>query len=304
MVYDPTEWKSRIVEFPNRFRLISLGDDLYTILPEPGTITEYGTLVNEENMNKIEQGIYDANLWATDSGGDDAYVLDLATTFRAGLVLPIKISIGNTGAATLSIDNGATTKEIRKNSASGPVALATGDMKPGVHILVSDGTYWILTASVDANTLDGLHASDFIEKTKGSVWMAPSDDIILESLAEKSVTLSGSMVIMKSFLVHRPGKYRVTFEAKTSNASIPFSIYWFPFENDLAGSGELVVSSVVTASTNIYTAFSLDLNIEIPHGGYLGIVKGTHGTSTTAFVRNARLKGAESTRPIDSVVTE
>ncbi len=61
MPYTPTDWKSRIVEFPNRFKLTDLGYGLVNLVPDPGVVTEFGTLVDQENMNKLENGMSEAH---------------------------------------------------------------------------------------------------------------------------------------------------------------------------------------------------------------------------------------------------
>lgn len=116
-----------------------------------------GTPVSAANMNKIEQGSYDGNLYGSDVGGDDAYVLNLSTTLAEGLQLGLKVATANTGAATLSIDNGVTTKEIRKVTGAGVIALETGDIKANaVVFLAYNGTYWLLIAAgTDATSVGG-----------------------------------------------------------------------------------------------------------------------------------------------------
>lgn len=60
MDYTQTEWKNRLVERPRTFRFQQNADGSVTLNPDEGQITEQGTPVNAENMNKIEQGIADS----------------------------------------------------------------------------------------------------------------------------------------------------------------------------------------------------------------------------------------------------
>lgn len=57
MAYEKTEWKDRKVENPRTFSVRDNEDGTITLLEVPGEITEVGTPVNAENMNKIENGI-------------------------------------------------------------------------------------------------------------------------------------------------------------------------------------------------------------------------------------------------------
>lgn len=61
MSYEKTEWKDRKVENPRTYSVRDNEDGTITLLDAPGEITEAGTPVNAENMNNIEQGIYDAH---------------------------------------------------------------------------------------------------------------------------------------------------------------------------------------------------------------------------------------------------
>lgn len=61
MAYTKTEWKDRIVQFPRRFSKSLETSDSVTLTPDPGTITELGTLFSAENMNHIEDGIFQAH---------------------------------------------------------------------------------------------------------------------------------------------------------------------------------------------------------------------------------------------------
>lgn len=68
MAYTKTEWKDQNVENPRTYLVRDNGDSTVTLMDAFGTVTERGTPVNAENMNKIENGI--ANAVDLDSAQD------------------------------------------------------------------------------------------------------------------------------------------------------------------------------------------------------------------------------------------
>lgn len=68
MAYTKTEWKDQNVENPHTYLVRDNGDSTVTLMDAFGTVTELGTPVNAENMNKIENGI--ANAVDLDSAQD------------------------------------------------------------------------------------------------------------------------------------------------------------------------------------------------------------------------------------------
>lgn len=60
MAYTKTEWKDQNVENPRTYSVRDNGDSTVTLIDAFGTVTELGTPVNAENMNKIENGIANA----------------------------------------------------------------------------------------------------------------------------------------------------------------------------------------------------------------------------------------------------
>ncbi len=58
--YAKNTWVDRDVQFPRRFTKTLETSSSVTLTPDPGTVTETGTLVSEVLMNHIEQGIFDA----------------------------------------------------------------------------------------------------------------------------------------------------------------------------------------------------------------------------------------------------
>jgi hypothetical protein len=57
-------WKDRNVQFPNRFSKSSETASSVTLTADPGTITEIGTAISAQKLNRIEQGVFDAQLLA------------------------------------------------------------------------------------------------------------------------------------------------------------------------------------------------------------------------------------------------
>lgn len=61
MAYTKTEWKDRIVQYARRFTKSGETSTEVTLTPSPGTVTEAGTAIAADKLNKIEQGIADAH---------------------------------------------------------------------------------------------------------------------------------------------------------------------------------------------------------------------------------------------------
>lgn len=55
MAYIKTEWKDRIVEYPNRYT--DQNGVVHILSPSPGIITEEGTPITAVDMNKLEEGV-------------------------------------------------------------------------------------------------------------------------------------------------------------------------------------------------------------------------------------------------------
>ena len=69
MAYEKTEWKARKGTNLNRFRKEQESSNFVILHNEPSSITEPGTPFNIENMNKIEQGIFDAHEMIVEENG-------------------------------------------------------------------------------------------------------------------------------------------------------------------------------------------------------------------------------------------
>lgn len=53
--YNKTDWKDRIVQFPNRYK--DQNNNELVLTQDPGEVAQDGTLVEAEKMNNIENGI-------------------------------------------------------------------------------------------------------------------------------------------------------------------------------------------------------------------------------------------------------
>ena len=60
MTYSKTTWQDRAVSTPNKYTKSGETSTEVTLVPQPGTVTQAGTPINAANLNKIEQGIFDA----------------------------------------------------------------------------------------------------------------------------------------------------------------------------------------------------------------------------------------------------
>jgi hypothetical protein len=63
-MYETNVWKNRTVQFPNRFTKSGETATSVTLVANPGTVTEAGTAISSNNMNRMERGIFDAQLLA------------------------------------------------------------------------------------------------------------------------------------------------------------------------------------------------------------------------------------------------
>lgn len=68
--YTTTDWRIRRTEKANTFIKTENPDGSFSHLPDEGQIFEEGTPINATNMNKIEEGIYNANVKLDDNGAD------------------------------------------------------------------------------------------------------------------------------------------------------------------------------------------------------------------------------------------
>lgn len=60
MIFNPINWKDRIVERPRTFTEVHNQDGSRTDTPAPGEVQEPGTQISATNLNRMDQGIQDA----------------------------------------------------------------------------------------------------------------------------------------------------------------------------------------------------------------------------------------------------
>jgi hypothetical protein len=153
MAYSKTTWAKRVRQYLQRFTLTATGNpNEYDISRVEGTISVVGTPFSITNMQKIEDAIEDIingeHNYGASAAGSDTYAITFGTAFSslpAGIFFNVKADVGNTGAATLTIDAIAA-KDIKKMTAAGKAALATGDIiAGGIYTVLYDGTDFILS---------------------------------------------------------------------------------------------------------------------------------------------------------------
>jgi hypothetical protein len=138
--------------------------------------------------------------YAADAGSTDSYVVNIpGATLTAGLAIRLKVNTANTGAASLSIDNGTTTKTIKKNVSDD---LETGDLLSGQFaFLIYDGTNWQLQSSSELKAHKADNASGWIPITdtwtyaSATSFMVSGDKTGAYQKGDKfKVTISGSTI--------------------------------------------------------------------------------------------------------------
>lgn len=315
-MYSKTTWADRAVATAKRYLLTLVSGTTYDIDAVPGTITNEGTTVTAAIMNNMEQGIYDAQLYGADSGGDDTYVVNLsASALFAGMTIRLLVTTGNTGACTLSIDNGTTTKDIKKPTVGGVVALVTGDIPANSIVsLAYDGTQWqlqsidflagLLTAKGDmpyassANTPARLPVTTDANKILGMsggipTWMyapliyyMPSDTSILDKGTTEytTTTREPSYATIDTFRLSRGGFFRLKGDVKVVDTRCSSTLA--VFYDDV-----LIANFSSTSAT--YESKSGDSTIAVPPGAILKLKQRIDGNyDTTAYAKNIVI-GAE-----------
>lgn len=118
MAYTKTEWKDQNVENPRTYLVRDNGDSTVTLMDAFGTVTELGTPVNAENMNKIENGI---------ANNDAAITQEIADRKKADTQLQTSINGKQAtitgGASTITSANLTSSRALVSNG-SGKVAVA------------------------------------------------------------------------------------------------------------------------------------------------------------------------------------
>lgn len=136
-----------------------------------------------------------------------------------------------------------------------------------------------------AGGADALTAADI----RALPYIVPGDTILYESLGE----VSGSTP-NKVFRVPKPGRYRITGEVRTSNASNAANFRVKVPEAYYTGTGSVDVAIAATFSTTStsYVSFSVDMNTPISKTGRLYMEVG-YNSNNTMYMRNIRIRGIE-----------
>ncbi|MEC0211830.1 pyocin knob domain-containing protein [Paenibacillus ehimensis] len=171
MAYNPTTWVDRLVDKPNRFRITDNGDGTVSITPEPGTITAGGTPFNAANMNHIEQGIVGSVQKTGDTmtgalginTGSSALRLQPGSLDHVYMEFYARSGSPNTRSGFFGYPDAANPNIMLANEiAGGNINLSTN----GGVVNVQGWKVWTegndgAGSGLDADLLDGKHASDF-----------------------------------------------------------------------------------------------------------------------------------------------
>lgn len=119
------------------------------------------------------------------------------------------------------------------------------------------------------------------------VWCEPSNEILLESLAQKSVS-SETYKTMKTFRLAYPGRYKVTFEARRDDVTglwMPNNARIYVFTQ--AQAVELTASWRTYTITGTVTSPVTTFNIQ--GAGKQTAVPGSYSAPLAVYIRNVRI---------------
>lgn len=125
------------------------------------------------------------------------------------------------------------------------------------------------------------------------LWVIPGDSVIyFERLAED---FTGTAITL-SITISRPGRYRITGEAKVSSSSYSTTIYFKTTRHNSGTTsghaGESLATYFSTTSTS-YVTFSVDMGVFVGLGNEIQI-RLSQSSSGISYLRNLRLKGSPS----------
>lgn len=129
----------------------------------------------------------------------------------------------------------------------------------------------------------------------GSVrWVQPGGTTFHSANTERS-TASTTYVTQKSFLVSRPGKYRIGMELAsdiaTNGAARAQVVIAFDDSGDIVASAEALSNSAHTT----FTVAALDMTVAVPMGAVIKVQLKDNTGSNTAYIKNVTLQGADAT---------
>lgn len=267
MAYTKTEWKDQNVENPRTYSVRDNGDSTVTLMDAFGTVTELGTPVNAENMNKIENGI--ANAVDKDSN----QTITGTKVFKGAS--PIKL-----GKA------GGTYTEVQFTSDGSARLGGFRNIREGN----SDNMQMYVASKDGARILGAIQLNR--DDNNGILAAAPHPGASTNYNNPAIMTAGRAADPSQNFnLLHRSGD-EIFSGVKTGESNNPR----FGFKNTLAD-----ISNKPSALTNS-TLFFLDKN-----GLYTGEVRNefsTTGYSETAIYTNSKTSGTLKTSYIKVVVNE
>lgn len=120
------------------------------------------------------------------------------------------------------------------------------------------------------------------------VWYEPSDEILLESLSQKTVR-SESYATMKTFRLAYPGRYKITFEARREAVQVGHNFDY----------ADILVWGPSTGTlTTSWKTFTFTYSVSTAHATHsiLGRGRQVHysglGSGLTVYIRNVRIYGS------------
>lgn len=267
MAYTKTEWKDQNVENPRTYSVRDNGDSTVTLMDAFGTVTELGTPVNAENMNKIENGI--ANAVDKDSN----QTITGTKVFNGAS--PIKL-----GKA------GGTYTEIQYTSDGSARLGGLRNIREGN----SDNMQMYVASKDGASILGSIQLNR--DDNNGILATAPHPAASTSTSNQAIMTAGRAADPAQNFnLVHRSGD-EIFSGVKTCQSNNPT----FGFKNTLAD-----ISNKPSANTNS-TLFFLDKN-----GLFTGEIRNeiaTTGYLETSIYTNSKISGTTKTSYIKVVVNE
>jgi hypothetical protein len=150
-------------------------------------------------------------------------------------------------------------------------------------------------STMDADTVDGKHASDFATSADLPKFYVAGDTILLEALTEES-TQNNADTELKRFYLRDAGRYRITGEARrTGNATATVKVK-YTNNNVMVNTGSFQTIS------DTYVAFTIDMNRTVMAAGEIQVTLNTDNVSFANFIRNVRVRGIEGTPVASSVL--
>lgn len=124
--------KDRVVQYPHRYQLVEVQPGIFDLIPVTGTVTEEGTPVNKELLQRYEDGISDLDAEVVAHKADDA--TDAHT--------PKNIGIDIQAAGDLIIGTGADTVGRLPKGENGQVLMLEEGLPTwGARAKIVSGTY-------------------------------------------------------------------------------------------------------------------------------------------------------------------